>query len=246
MLCFSDKSEIIIIAGKIIEKIRPLLRLPPMASVIHPIRVGPAVHPISPATARNANIAVDAFGIFLVVRLIVPGHMADTEKPQIAQPISAITGEDERQAIRYEIMHSIADTIRYFLISIFSLNLLKIILPVPISTAKAIGPARSPTVFETPSAVSAKDDAHWLIASSAAPEQTIRITAIMKNLFLKRFSFLVFLFSSSGSIIGTRLKNMPFKRAKMQNAKERKRQLSLPKNAKNILETAITITVPQQ
>ena len=39
--------------------------------------------------------------------------------------------------------------------------------------ANAIGPARSPTVFDTPSPCSAKADDHWLTACSDAPAQSI-------------------------------------------------------------------------
>ena len=39
--------------------------------------------------------------------------------------------------------------------------------------AKAIGPARSPTVFDTPSPCSAKADDHWLTACSDALAQSI-------------------------------------------------------------------------
>ena len=39
--------------------------------------------------------------------------------------------------------------------------------------ANAIGPARSPAVFDTPSPCSAKADDHWLTACSDAPAQSI-------------------------------------------------------------------------
>ena len=78
----------IMITGNIVAKIRPFFKSPPAASVSQPIKVGPDVQPISPATARNANIAVEIFGIAFVLRLIVPGHIADTDNPQSAQPIS--------------------------------------------------------------------------------------------------------------------------------------------------------------
>ena len=50
------------------------------------------------------------------------------------------------------------------------------------NTAKAQGPAKSPMVFDTPSADSAKADAHWLMASSEAPAQII-ITISSQNTF---------------------------------------------------------------
>ena len=37
------------------------------------------------------------------------------------------------------------------------------------------GPAKSPTVLETPRADSVKADAHWAMVASEAPEQIIRM-----------------------------------------------------------------------
>lgn len=236
----------IIITGKMIANSSPFFKSPPTASVSQPIKVGPDVQPISPATARNANIAVEILGIALVLRLIVPGHIADTDNPHSAQPTSEIIAFGDRQASRYEMMHRDADAIRYFSVFILLLSLLKIIRPAPIRTANAIGPARSPIVFETPSAVSAKVDAHWLIASSAAPEQIIRTIAIMKILFLNSEPDFLSAGSSLGSIIGTRQKNIPLKIANTAHTIVSMRQFSLPKAAKKIVDNAITPTVPQQ
>ena len=58
--------------------------------------------------------------------------------------------------------------------SILSPNLPYITRETPMSTEKSMGPARSPTVFETPRPFSAKVEAHWLTACSLAPEQSIR------------------------------------------------------------------------
>ena len=51
------------------------------------------------------------------------------------------------------------------------------------SMANAIGPARSPTVLETPSPCSAKADAHWLTACSDAPAQSIIRKNTQKSFF---------------------------------------------------------------
>ena len=48
-------------------------------------------------------------------------------------------------------------------------------------TANAHSPDRSPTVLLTPRADSANADAHWLIACSQAPEQTIRTMNSQKS-----------------------------------------------------------------
>lgn len=107
-----NSKEKMIITGKIIEKISPFFKSPPKASVIQPIIVGPEVQPISPATARNANIAIVAFGITFVVKLIVAGHIADTARPHKAHPAREITGLFVKQASIYDAMHPTADTIR--------------------------------------------------------------------------------------------------------------------------------------
>lgn len=187
---------IIIITGKIIANARPFFRSPAKRFVIQPIAVGPAVHPISPDSASSANIAVVPEAIFCDVRLIVAGHIADTERPHSAQPTSESTAFGEKLAKMYEIMHIAAERIRYFSILIRELSLLKMILPIPIRTANAIGPMRSPTVFDTLRPVSANVEAHWLIAISLAPEQIIMITEITNNLFFNRSESFVFFASS--------------------------------------------------
>ena len=89
----------------------PCFRSPFSAFVIKPIAVGPVVQPISPESARNANIiVVPPFNLF-VLRLNVAGHIADIARPHNAQPIRAITGLGDRLVNRYEIMQSIADAI---------------------------------------------------------------------------------------------------------------------------------------
>ena len=56
----------------------------------------------------------------------------------------------------------------------------------PMSTAKAQGPAMSPTVLLTPSAVSAKAEAHCAMAISEAPAQTMRTSSTQKTPLRRR------------------------------------------------------------
>ena len=55
----------------------------------------------------------------------------------------------------------------------------------PMRRANMQGPARSPTVLETPRPASAKADAHWLMACSPAPEQIIMTTRSQNRGFFK-------------------------------------------------------------
>ena len=78
------------------------------------------------------------------------------------------------------------------------------------STAKDMGPARSPTVLLTPRPFSAKVDAHWLTACSLAPAHSI-ISINIQNIFCFARSFMVSPFSPSsisgaiGTFVNTRL-----------------------------------------
>ena len=70
-----------------------------------------------------------------------------------------------------------------------------------------MGPARSPTVFETPRPFSAKVEAHWLTACSLAPEQ--RMSSMnTQNILLPSSSLNESPFSPSSmsEAIGTRTK----------------------------------------
>ena len=100
--------------------------------------------------------------------------MQPTAMPHRAHPTSARAGQGERETSRYPAIHRMV---------------LAVIKPVgegwlrlyaaytsrdrPISRAKDRGPARSPTVLDTPSADSAKALAHWEMESSLAPAQAI-------------------------------------------------------------------------
>lgn len=141
-------------------KSKPFFKSCPKALVSKPIKVGPVVQPISPETAKNANISVEVEDVIFVVKLIVAGHIAETEKPQTAQPTSDNQGTGDKHASKYVAIHSIAEKATYLSIETLELILLNTILPIPIRIANANGPAKSPTVLETFSPVSAKVDAH--------------------------------------------------------------------------------------
>ena len=95
---------------------------------------------------------------------------------------------------------------------LFGFKLPKRSLPIPINTAKAQGPSKSPRVLDTPSPISQKNDAHCAIASSEAPAQSI-ITSISQKLLFKTSDlnrFAPFL-SPSKELIGTKVKRIKVK-----------------------------------
>ena len=65
---------------------------PPAASDIKPTKLGPPAHPISPAKAKKANIAVPPVGQVFADRLTTPGHIIPTEKPHNAHPARERSG----------------------------------------------------------------------------------------------------------------------------------------------------------
>ena len=92
--------QTIISIGKIIAQARPALRLSEQAPETIPTMVGPLEHPISPARAKSANIAVPPFGSFDEAILNTPGHIIPTESPHKAHPISESSGIGERTVIK--------------------------------------------------------------------------------------------------------------------------------------------------
>ena len=84
--------------GNMVATSNPVFRLPPAISEILPTIVGLAVAPRSPAKAKNANIAVPPFGHFCEDRLIEPGHIMPTAKPQSAQPVRPRIGKAAKDA----------------------------------------------------------------------------------------------------------------------------------------------------
>ena len=101
-------------------------------------------------------------------------------------------------------------------------------------------------LFVTPSPLSAKADAHWLIESSLAPAHSIIAARIQKilaensplMLMLSPFSVRVF--------IGTRIKQKAFTAGITAHMQDIIRQLSLPNKAKKAVEIRITAAEPQQ
>lgn len=71
----------------------------------NPENVGPIEHPISPARASKANIAVPPYRIEAAALLKVPGHIMPTDNPQIAQNTRLITGYGAMDIAIYDIMH---------------------------------------------------------------------------------------------------------------------------------------------
>ena len=86
--------------GKMIAASIPILILPPVASATKPARLGPTEHPTSPASARNANIAVPPPGKTPAAMLNVPGQNMPTEKPVSAQPMRLNIGYGESDVAR--------------------------------------------------------------------------------------------------------------------------------------------------
>lgn len=80
------------IIGNTVAAKSPVFRLPPAISDKLPTMAGLTIAPVSPANARNANIAVPPLGHFWEDILIEPGHIMPTVKPQRAQPASPRIG----------------------------------------------------------------------------------------------------------------------------------------------------------
>ena len=128
----------------------------------------------------------------------------------------------------------------------FSLNLPYRRRDSPMKRAKRPGPARSPTVLETPSADSVKAEAHWAIVASDAPEQTISIIISQNSGSPSRSRTRMLSPSSTSRSIGqlTKLKAL-------QSGISAKRivrifQCSMPTSAKKRVEPTITPSAPQQ
>ena len=78
----------------------PSFKLFDICPVTKPTSVGPPEQPTSPANARRANMAVPPFFKVADALLKVPGHIMPTDKPQIAQPTSEISGDGDRDIHR--------------------------------------------------------------------------------------------------------------------------------------------------
>lgn len=113
--------QISIIAGKAEENKSPREILFELLCEIKPTRVGPAVHPKSPKSAKAANIAVEAFGMCFAASENAPGHIGATAIPQKQQPKSAIKAFPESEATKYEVMQRTHPADIIFAISFFAL-----------------------------------------------------------------------------------------------------------------------------
>ena len=118
---------------------------------------------------------------------------------------------------------------------------------VPISTAKAMGPARSPTVLPTPRPFSAKVDAHWLTPCSLAPAHSI-ISRNTQNILFRASSPMVMPRwpSSSSAGMGTRRKANRLPSGTSAHTSASTRQCAVPNRAKNAVDSSTTPTWPQQ
>lgn len=102
------RSKIIMarIIGKISAKAKPTLRFPPKSDESCPEINGPVVHPMSPNSAKNPNIAIPPKGKCLAQSEQEPGQRIPQPIPHTAQPIREIKGIGARIAIRYDAMQT--------------------------------------------------------------------------------------------------------------------------------------------
>ena len=75
----------------------PFFRLSDASPDIKPTSVGPPEHPISPASASNANREVPPLCNAVDALLKLPGHIIPTENPQTEHPIRDIIAEGESE-----------------------------------------------------------------------------------------------------------------------------------------------------
>ena len=78
----------------------PVFKLSPAAPDTRPTNVGPTEQPKSPASARNANMAVPPRLMDADAILKVPGHKMPTDKPHSPQPMNPKMGIGDREIIR--------------------------------------------------------------------------------------------------------------------------------------------------
>ncbi len=113
------------------------------------------------------------------------------------------------------------------------------------NTAKAHGPAKSPTVLDTPMADSVNADAHCAIVASDAPEHTISTIIRPKMGVFSRLRMPMLLPSSINRSIGQLIKfNVLYNGTKAQMSVSIF-QLPTPNIEKKRVEPNITPTAPQ-
>ena len=105
---------------------------------------------------------------------------------------------------------------------------------------------RSPTVLEKPSAASVKAEAHWAIASSEAPAQTISRIASQKTGSRNSSRIFIPLPSSVSRSMGQVAKLYMLYSGTRAQTQASHFQCSIPNTAKNSVERRITPTEPQQ
>ena len=96
---------IISVIGKTVAAKMPIFKLSPSIPAILPANVGPPAQPTSPASARNANIAVPPPFIEVDASLYVPGQSMPTENPDTAIQIKPTIADDENDTVKYESTH---------------------------------------------------------------------------------------------------------------------------------------------
>lgn len=128
----------------------------------------------------------------------------------------------------------------------FSLSFPYRILEIPIKAANKQGPAKSPTVLETPIADSVKADAHCAIEASEAPAQIISKINSQNNGNLSRWLVRIRWSSSTSRSIGQNIKLNAFQNGIIAQSTVRIFQFSIPNTVKNSVEPKITATAPQQ
>ena len=119
---------------------------------------------------------------------------------------------------------------------------------VPMAAANIHGPRRSATCLLTPSSVSAKKLAHWLIDCSAAPAQSMRSMKTHKILTVNSLP------SGSGSswllsfswAIGTKMQNTKLTSGRIAHRQQMTLQFPTPNILKNSVVTTTISTCPQQ
>ena len=116
----------------------------------------------------------------------------------------------------------------------------------PIVTANMHGPARSPTVLESPNAASAYADAHCDMESSDAAEQIIKQTASQNRGFLARDFIPMLSVSSTRGSIGQVAKLYILIAGISAHNTDSNFQFAIPNMEKNKVESKIVPTKPQQ
>jgi hypothetical protein len=115
------------------------------------------------------------------------------------------------------------------------------------STAKAHGPARSPTVLDTCSPDSANAEAHWHTACSEAPAQSM--SSMSSQNARRRTSCRSGIAGVSSPVsepIGTVRKKTPFAAGSAAQRSASVRQCAMPASRKKSVEASTTNTSPQQ